>query len=522
MSFRSKKSEVWDHFSRQGDLARCNICNTQICCKGGCTSAMRNHSRSKHKISFNDMTETVAKKCKVQTDIVQYCKKESLAEIISRLAALDGFSFHGIVKSQFIRTSLKEKGYNPPLCPKTAASFVISFGKSIKETLSKQFTNLIMNGIRFSISLDEYTSCRNRRFMNINLHTRDEFWNFGMQRITGSMPAEKVVELVRNKLLEFGIYLDKHVVATVNDGASVMVKYGKLIEPEQQLCYAHGIHLAVCDFLYSLNSTCIKEIIYDGDDDGYSASDDEILDDDDTMTDLSGDIDYSIPPPLLRTWIEEVISKVRRIVRLFRRSPVKNSILQKYAREENGKELTLLLDCKTRWNSLLAMIQRFTSLKKPISKALIDIGSTEKIDLIDWNILENICQCLKPIEIAVSALCRRGATLLSAEGVYRFLMDQLDKNSSISFCQELKSTLEMRFRERRQVNIVDLHRYLLNPGEISRSQKNTLVSTARSLLLRLFSNEISGIDRELFDGERNLEDTHCEIVDRFPCEIVKL
>ena len=76
----------------------------------------------------------------------------------------------------------------------------------------------------------------------------------------------------------------------------------------------------------------------------------------------------------------------------------------------------------TRWNSLLAMIQRFTSLKKPISKALIDIGSTEKIDLIDWNILENICQCLKPIEIAVSALYRRGATLLSAEGVYRFLM----------------------------------------------------------------------------------------------------
>ena len=59
---------------------------------------MRNHFRSKHKISFNDMTETVAKKCKVQTDIVQYSKKESLAEIISRLAALDGFSFHGIVK----------------------------------------------------------------------------------------------------------------------------------------------------------------------------------------------------------------------------------------------------------------------------------------------------------------------------------------------------------------------------------------------------------------------------------------
>ena len=60
-----------------------------------------------------------------------------------------------------------------------------------------------MIGTRFSISVDEYTSCRNRRFMNINLHTKDEFWKIGMQRITGSLPAENVVELVRNKLLEY-------------------------------------------------------------------------------------------------------------------------------------------------------------------------------------------------------------------------------------------------------------------------------------------------------------------------------
>ena len=50
MSIRSKKSEVWDHFSRQDDLAKCNICNAQICWKGGCTSAMRNHCRLSTKL----------------------------------------------------------------------------------------------------------------------------------------------------------------------------------------------------------------------------------------------------------------------------------------------------------------------------------------------------------------------------------------------------------------------------------------------------------------------------------------
>ena len=38
----------------------------------------------------------------------------------------------------------------------------------------------------------------------------------------------------------------------------MMVKYGKLIEPEQHHCYVHGIHLAVGNFLYSPTSNFIE------------------------------------------------------------------------------------------------------------------------------------------------------------------------------------------------------------------------------------------------------------------------
>ena len=48
---------------------------------------------------------------------------------------------------------------------------------------------------------------------------------------------------------------------------------------------------------------------------------------------------------------------------VFRRSPVKNYIPQKYVNEEKRIELSLLLDCKTRWNSLIATIERFILLK---------------------------------------------------------------------------------------------------------------------------------------------------------------
>ena len=87
------------------------------CCKGGCASAMRNHCRNKHQVSFNETIETVSKKRRTQLDITNYTKKESFAEILSKMAATDGFSFHSMVKSEFIRTSLREKGYTPPLCP---------------------------------------------------------------------------------------------------------------------------------------------------------------------------------------------------------------------------------------------------------------------------------------------------------------------------------------------------------------------------------------------------------------------
>ena len=44
----------------------------------------------------------------------------------------------------------------------------------------------------------------------------------------------------------------------------------------------------------------------------------------------------------------EIIKKVREVVKMFKKSPLKNSILQKYVQEEFGKDLQLISDCKTR------------------------------------------------------------------------------------------------------------------------------------------------------------------------------
>jgi len=68
------------------------------------------------------------------------------------------------------------------------------------------------------------------------------------------MPATKCIELVQKRLSMFGLCLETDFVGIVTDGASVMTKVGKLLAatgPAQQLCFAHGLQLAVLDVLYS-------------------------------------------------------------------------------------------------------------------------------------------------------------------------------------------------------------------------------------------------------------------------------
>jgi hypothetical protein len=57
--------------------------------------------------------------------------------------------------------------------------------------------------------------------------------------------------------------------------------------------------------------------------------------------------------------IKALLYKIKTVVKLFRRSPTKNDeVLQKHVIDEFKKELTFILDTKTRWNSLLDMLAR--------------------------------------------------------------------------------------------------------------------------------------------------------------------
>jgi len=79
-------------------------------------------------------------------------------------------------------------------------------GHRIQSVVSLAMQRLKDMGQQFSVTLDEWTSTRNRRYINVNVHANGgKFWSLGMVRVQGSMPVEKCVELLETKLEEFGL-----------------------------------------------------------------------------------------------------------------------------------------------------------------------------------------------------------------------------------------------------------------------------------------------------------------------------
>lgn len=103
--------------------------------------------------------------------------------------------------------------------------------------------------------------------------------------------------------------------------------------------------------------------------------------------------------------IKKLATKVRAVVAIFRKSPLKNEVLQRRVVEKQTKNLTVLNDCKTRWNSTLTMFERFLKLKESIGLALIDLGGEISFQNAEWELLSDMINCLKLVEIAVKELC---------------------------------------------------------------------------------------------------------------------
>jgi hypothetical protein len=290
-----------------------------------------------------------------------------MAAVIARMVALDGLPFRVFCTSTDLRNCLRMKVCSDiPKSPNTIKKIVIEYSENIRTSVIAELNFLTKKKVRFSLTLDEWTSSRNRRYMNVNVHGPQHIWNLGLLRINGRFASEDCVILLEKMLQSFHLNIQKDISCIVTDGASMMQRVGTLLPCEQILCFAHGIQIAVVNIIYKKpvidTEANIEQDIYN-ESDSDSEHDEEDIEVDNGMR-----IEIEINPNEeiestenfnLRT----VIVKIRKIVKMFRRSPLKNEVLQNHVKVDHGKELQLFLDTKTRWNSLVAMLERFELLK---------------------------------------------------------------------------------------------------------------------------------------------------------------
>lgn len=392
------KSEVWQHFTNDErmKIATCKICEKTINSSYG-TSSLKKHLNKIHNI------EIVTKNSSnILPSIGQGSSKASIAELISKCAVQDGMSFKRICHSEAAKCFLQSYGFEMPNSPTTVRSYVMDFAKLQKENIKRTISNSIEKNKKYSFSIDEWTDISLRRYLNITLLGNESVkYELGLAPITGRATAGNILDIANEKLEEFGISVEKHVVGSIQDGANVMKRFSKDHGAEYQLCYAHAIHLAVTDFFYKKNV-----LPHQAD---SSSESDFSIDEDDTIIPLNDSIMPSI-------------EYMRKIIKSFRKSPYKSSILEKHSEEQFGRPLKLISDVKTRWNSLVFSIERFVNLRDSINKTQKEMGADE-ISVHHLEKLQETLSFLKPLEMALTQLCEDDSNIGKAEGVLIYLFD---------------------------------------------------------------------------------------------------
>ena len=135
-----------------------------------------------------------------------------------------------------------------------------------------------------------------------------------------------------------------------------MKKYALLSGIEHQFCINNAINLAALDTFYK------KVCVVDKPVNKISSSDEKA---ENKFNSFSGDHNLNIDvlcnneidSNLEDANINEVLQISRSIIRFFRKPSKRNDLLQRYVQEKKEKTLSLILDCGTRWNSLILMTE---------------------------------------------------------------------------------------------------------------------------------------------------------------------
>ena len=300
--------------------------------------------------------------------------------------------------------------------------------------------------------LDEWSDSQFKRFLNITLYADGEYFNLGLSSITGSFNKENLQNLINSKLDYFGLNLNHHIIAVVSDGCALMKTIRSLFKGPQILCLVHAIHFGIVSTLYSkIGDSRMKmrikmnnvdgNLFEDVSDDSDIFSDDCFLSDEDESIGYSFDFESDAGSKLVKNVefdVEDLLSKVRMVIKNINKSSLKREKL-------NGK--ILRLDVKTRWNSMISMLESIINAWIEVYEISINNSFEESmcLDNHDFSFIQCLIGVLKPLETVIKKLSSTELTfakgLLTVDYLQEMLeemSDELSKNLLHNIKEKLK------------------------------------------------------------------------------------
>lgn len=515
---------IWKHFlkcsNKDKEIAKCKDCQKVLKICGGSTKGLHNH-RKLHSSSVciesnsnlsdknrgdDNVKEPLPKKCKSISDFFVPDGSNIEKHIrIARLVAVDGIPM-SVLASSFDLKKLFSNAYSSANSIKASVDTVAGF---VRRQIVDELDVLKRNGERFSITLDEWTSIGSRRYLNINIHGKDTVFNTGLVRIRGLCTSDICLQMIESHLKKFNISVTRDILAFVTDGASVMVKLSQNSGCLHQMCIAHAIHLCVMETFYSANIHSTEENpCTDSSNDSSEETDDK------------GDFDIvnEVSAQLLTNEIFYLIIKCRKVVKFFRRSPKNTDTLQKHA-----KGAILSLDVKTRWNSMLTMLQSIVKHVHGINLSINEIQFSCKsapatFSTSEITQIKEVIQILQPLCFTIMEIQKRSITVLECDAIIELLLDELSNMEGSELCSKLLAAIRLRISQRSNDLLLCSIKFLHEPSIYS-----LLPSTKRFIFdvySRLYAENVKPTEmNELLPRQSKLislakcRDEDCVIVD---------
>ena len=267
-------------------------------------------------------------------------KLQQKHEVLADLIAKDNMTISQIVKSDFIAASFKSRGWEMPKCPTTVTKIIVEQAEHEKKKMSAQFKELIAKKCMFSVTIDEWTSIANKRFMAVALIFNCGLFNLGMASITGSSNSANLLATLEAKLVDYELGLE-NCIAIITDGSAVMKKMHRETDKIGQLCLNHGIHL------------CVKDSI---------ANSEYVLESETDDVDDSADV--------FNKSFKSSIQRMKKIISIFNHSAHMQEKLDNARTAEHKQPHTLLPIIDIRWNSTFLSVKRFLEMLPEIEAVI--------------------------------------------------------------------------------------------------------------------------------------------------------